>query len=247
MGHLVADGLSSSTGRRRSLAPVRAEFTLDHGVGPLHRRHHYVCDLLVLAPLVTGTVTKSGKSGSAQVQGIFTQRERTVSAFGDPAVKGRLTLTFTQSGGEVVADLDTVHWGSVPKIVDSFMETLSTYQSKDLRRHLARIIVDAAGDLADTRTICDGLAERHAPRDRLRHAEELWNQSRLLLLLGDVGEAAACAERGAESARRSGLEPGPEMAASGAALAFALERSGCAQAAQQVVDAGGRGSTTDSY
>ncbi|MFM9700217.1 hypothetical protein [Streptomyces europaeiscabiei] len=202
---------------------------------------------MVLAPLVTGTATMQGKSGSAQVQGIFTQRERTVSAFGDPAVKGRLALTFTKPGRELVVDFDTDHWGSMSKIVDSLMETFSPYQSKDLLRHLARIIVEAPEDLADTQTICDGLAERRGPQDRLRYAGELWNQSRLLLLLGDVSQAAACAVRGAESARRSGLEPGPEMAASGAALAFALERSRCVQAARQVVDAGGRGRTTDSH
>ncbi|MEU6812657.1 hypothetical protein ABZ920_27495 [Streptomyces sp. NPDC046831] len=216
-------------------------------MGPFHRPHHYICDLVVLAPLVTGTATKQGKSGSAQVQGIFTQRERTVSAFGDSAVKGRLALTFTQSGGELVADFDSNHWGSMPRIVDSLMETFSTYQSKDLLRHLARVIVDAPGDLEDTRAICDGLAMRRGPQDRLRYAEELWNQSRLLLLLGDTSQAAACAVRGAESARRSGLEPGADMAASGAALASALERSRCGRAARQVVDAGGWGPTTDSH
>ncbi|WP_411138703.1 hypothetical protein [Streptomyces sp. C10] len=233
----MADGRRLSGDERTSIAAVRGEFTLDIPVGPLGKPKEHRCRLLIVPPLVSGALTRIKTCETVSAKGFFAQRERRSYSVLPPVVEGELTLVLEKNGAEKVIPFDTDYWGSPSKAAVSLKEGFSGRRSDDLLRHLARIVVGAEEDLAVTRRICAGLAGRDGPEDLLRHAGELWNQARLLLLLGDVREAAFCAVEGADRVRCSGIEPDSDMAESGSALTFVLTAHRHAEAAGRVRDA----------
>lgn len=233
----MADGRRLSGDERTSIAAERGEFTLDIPVGHLGKSKEHRCDLLVVPPMVTGTLTRPKTGETMSVEGVFAQRERRTYSYLPPVVKGELILILEKSGKEISIGFDTDHWGSLTRTAESLKEGLSNWRSNDLLRHLARVVVGAEEDLTETRRICAGLAGRDGPEDLLRHAAELWNQARLLLLLDDAREAASCAVEGADRVRCSGLEPDSDMAESGSALTFVLTAHRHAEAAGRVRDA----------
>ncbi|MCM2387674.1 hypothetical protein [Streptomyces albipurpureus] len=214
---------------------MRGEFTLEARVGRSSGLKVLRCDLLVVPPLVTGSVKRVHRAGTLAATGWFVRHVRQTTLFGSPAV-GELILLAESSGERIVAEIDTRFWGSWTEVAESAVETLTSYVSDNLLRHLARNLTAAERDLTETRRICAGLADRDSARDVLRHAAELWNEARLLLLLDDARSAASRALEGAERLGRSGLEPEPDMAESGAALVFVLGERGYAEAAGRVRD-----------
>lgn len=215
---------------------MRGTFALDITVGPRGMRKDHVCDLVIVPPLVTGTMTRLKSGDTVRAKGYFVQTERQAT-FSPPYVKGRLTLVL-RTGTEMKRDFDTHYWGTPAKVAHLFLEGLGLGQSDDLLRRLIKILVGAEEDLDETRRICARLAQGDRPEDLLRHAEELWNQARLLLLLGKEEEdAVACAVEGAERVRGCGLEPGPDMTESGFALADVLDVYRRPEAARRVRDA----------
>ncbi|MYT37015.1 hypothetical protein GTY66_13275 [Streptomyces sp. SID8356] len=220
--------MSGSVARRPSIETYEGEFTLKIRSSARKQTKEHRSRLLIVPPMVGGTVTWADEGRTGSTKGFFVLRERR-----SHTLRGELTIVIERDGAQWRLPFET-EYGSLAGATESLKKALTGRRSADLRRHLGHILAGAEQDLAETRRACAELAGRDAPKELLRHAEELWNQARLLLLLGDVEEAASRAVHGVERATRSGLRPGAAMATSGVALAYVLGTQGQARAAEQV-------------
>ncbi|MFB6908218.1 hypothetical protein ACFCWB_28475 [Streptomyces bacillaris] len=220
--------MSGGVARRRSIETYEGEFTLRIRPSVEEPAEEHRCRLAIVPPMVGGTVTRIAEGRAARARGFFVLRERL-----SHTLRGELTIVIERDGVRWRLPFET-EYGSLAGATESFMKALTGRRSADLRRHLGHILAGAEQDLAETRRVCAEPAGRDEPEQMMWYAEELWNQARLLLLLGDAEEAASCAVRGVEQATRSGLRPGAAMAESGAALAYVLGAQGQPRAAGQV-------------
>ncbi|WP_327735354.1 hypothetical protein OG749_17445 [Streptomyces nojiriensis] len=196
------------------------------------RRYHLDVDIHL--PLVTGFVRLDHRMRSPIDGRVILLDRHKGPQQSEGWRKGAYVFTLQNNPEEVRVEFDLSFSNGWGDFVTSVREVVSSHESDDLCRRLARLLVRTPEQLEQADSLCDQLAEARDPADRLAYAEALWAHARLLLLIGEDGAGAECAAEGAEQAARSGRPLSRRMFQSGHVLTSSLKWFHQTEAARQV-------------
>lgn len=209
------------------------EFALPGRHSTPKRRYHL--DVEILLPLVKGVVHLNRGRGVLGVEGRVSLLEHHKTPHRSEGWnKGEYLFRIQGSSEEVRVEFGLSFLNGLGDVITFVREGVSSHESDDLCRNLARLLQRAGEQLEQASSLCEQLAEAEAPADRLAYAEALWAYARLLLVVGRDGAGAERAAQGSEQAARSGLPLSVRMSQSGKVLASALRWSRQTEAAEQV-------------
>lgn len=213
---------------------TKGRYTLELGLPRCTvAKSRYPFDAELRLPLVGGTL-HTGR-GPFAVEGRVAMASHGRKPYqGERLQKGEYVFTVGGGTKEHRVEFDLSFSKGLSDLATSIGEILSPYESNDLCRRLARLLLRAGEQADEVGRLCDRLARTDTPAGRLAYAEALWAHSRMLLLMGQEEAAAARAVEGSAQAAGSGLHAGGRMSRSGRVLATALTRFGRTGAAEQV-------------
>lgn len=218
-----------------ALESAEDRYTLEFSLPgrPLAAKRRYELDVEIPLPLVKGIVHLDRGVRSVEGRVVLLERHKKPHQ-GEGWHKGEYVFTVQGSPEEVRVEFDLSFTKGLGEVITSVLEAVSSHESDDLCRRLARLLLRAGEQVELASNLCDQLAEAEDPADRLAYAEALWAHARLLLLIGHDGAGAERAAEGSMHAARSGLPTSLRMSQSGKVLASALRWFRQMEAAEQV-------------